>query len=310
MSSRLVAVSALDTIALATEAVRRQVSLTGELDTIFVIDSARRLCGILPIRQLFLGAADALVRDLMIAPVVHVAPGEDQEMVARVMGRYGLSSVPVVDQAGRLLGRVSATDLHDVAIGDVGDDLLRFGGVSAADRAGSGWRTAVRNRLPWLYANLLPAFGGAAVIFFFQGALVRIAVLAVWLPVIGGVSGNAGTQSLAVAVRRLVLEPRRRERIASVVAREAIAGIVNGAALGGAVALVAILLGESWKIGLVVLLAMVGNLTIAGIAGGVAPLLLRRAGRTPTELPATTLTAVIDAIGFALLLALASTLLR
>lgn len=310
MSSRLVAVSALDTMALATEAVRRQVGRTGELDTIFVIDSARRLRGILPIRQLFLASADALVRDVMIAPVVHVAPGEDQDVVARVIGRYGLSSVPVLDPAGRLLGRVSATDLHDVAIGDVGDDLLRFGGVSAADRAGTGWRAAVRNRLPWLYANLLPAFGGAAVIFLFQGALVRIAALAVWLPVIGGVSGNAGTQSLAVAVRRMVLEPRRREPVGAVVIREAIAGVVNGTALGVAVALVAILLGESWKLGLVVMLAMIGNLAIAGVAGGVAPLLLRGAGRAPTELPATTLTAVIDAVGFALLLALASTVLR
>src|ERR1019366_2232357 len=101
--------------------------------------------------------------------------------------------------------RVTAEDVRDVTVDEAADELLRFGGVSVREAIDARWPAAVRSRLPWLYTNLPPAFGAAAVVFFFKGSLLRIVTLAVWMPVVAGVGGNAGTQALAASVRRLIL---------------------------------------------------------------------------------------------------------
>ncbi len=122
--------------------------------------------------------------------------------------------------------------------------------------------------MPWLYANLAPAFGAAAVVFFFKGTLLRIITLAVWMPVVAGVGGNAGTQALAAAVRRLVLRPDRPVHPWRLVRREAAIGTANGVAMGVVVGGVAVLSGESWKLGVVVTAVMVANIALAGVKPG------------------------------------------
>src|SRR5690606_23088428 len=153
---------------------------------------------------------------------------------------------------GRLIGRVTYDDVIDVAEAEATEDLLRFGGVSPDEGLAAGWGEAVRSRLPWLYVNLLTAFLAAAVVFFFKGSIERIAVLAVWMPIIAGMGGNAGTQALAVTVRRLSLGQVPSARVGQVITKELLVGAVNGAAIGIAVAGVAVLLGESWRLGMVV----------------------------------------------------------
>lgn len=309
MTSRVVAVSELDTIGLAVEAVRRQAAAAGDLTEIFVVDAERRLRGVLSVKQLLLAAPAQLVRDVMNRHAVHVAPDEDRQLVAGVIERYNLSAVPVVDAGGRLVGRVTADDVRDVGIDAAADDLLRFGGVLVAEGRDARWSSAVRNRLPWLYTNLLPAFGAAAVVYFFKGSVARIVTLAVWMPVVAGVGGNAGTQALAASVRRLILDPKRSPGLRAMIAREAATGVVNGAGIGIVVGGMAVLLGESWKFGLVVTLAMGANLALAAIAGAALPIVLRRLGRDPALASPVLVTAITDATGFALLLGLASAVL-
>lgn len=309
MTSRVVAVSELDPIALAVEGVRRQAVSVGTLTEVFVVDAERRLCGVLSVSQLLLAAPTQLVRDVMAHGVVHVGPDEDRQLVAGVIGRYNLGAVPVVDGTGRLLGRVTADNVRDAAIDEATDDLLRFGGVSVAEGRDARWTAGVRNRLPWLYTNLLPAFGAAAVVYFFKGAVARIVTLAVWMPVVAGVGGNAGTQALAASVRRLMLNPNRRPRLRRLVVREAVTGILNGAGIGAVVGGMAVLLGESWKFGLVVAVAMGLNLALSAIAGAALPIILRRLGRDPALASSVVVTAITDATGFALLLGLAKLVL-
>ncbi len=136
---------------------------------------------------------------------VRVAPEEDQEEVARLIKRYDVAGVPVVDSAGRLLGQVTFDDVIDVVEEEQTEDLLRFGGVSADEELGARWTTAVRSRLPWLFVNLLTAFMAGAVVYLFKDTVTRTVALAVWMPIIAGMGGNAGTQALAVTVRRLAL---------------------------------------------------------------------------------------------------------
>ena len=121
------------------------------------------------------------------------------------MARYNLPSVAVVDDTGRLLGRVTFDDVIDVVEAETTEDLLKFGGVSPDEELAAPWTDSVRSRLPWLYVNLLTAFLAGGVVYFFQDTLQRTVVLAVWMPIIAGMGGNAGTQALAVTVRRLAL---------------------------------------------------------------------------------------------------------
>ncbi len=309
MTSGLVSVSESDPIGLAVEAVRRQAAAIGDVTEVFVVDAERRLRGVLSIKQLLLASPTDVVRDVMSPNAVHVAPEEDQQSIARVILRYNLTSVPVVNGAGRLLGRVTADDVGSVALDNAAGELLRFGGVSVREAVDARWPAAVRSRLPWLYTNLLPAFGAAAVVYFFKGSLLRIVTLAVWLPVVAGVGGNAGTQALAASVRRLILQSGRTPNLRALIAREAATGIVNGIGIGAVVGAVSVLVGESWKLGLVVAIAMMANLALAAVAGAAIPVVLKRLGRDPALASPVLLTALTDVTGFALLLGLASAVL-
>ncbi|HEY3935266.1 MAG TPA: magnesium transporter [Gemmatimonadales bacterium] len=309
MTARVVSVVDSDQVGLAAESVRRQAASIGDLTEIFVVDAERRLRGVLPVKALLLAEPGAAVRDVMDRGAVHLTPDVDQHQVARILARYNLASVPVVDRTGRLVGRITAADVRDVAADQAAADLLRIGGVPAREAGETSWLVAVRGRLTWLYLNLLPAFAAAAVVYFFQGSLLRAITLVVWMPVVASAGGSAGTQALAVAVRRFTTGSARSRSLRALLVREATIGAVNGVAIGGVVAGVAVLLGESWKLGVVVLAAMTGNVLIATVAGAMVPRVLHRFGREPWPASPVMVTALADACGFALLLGLASAVL-
>jgi magnesium transporter len=240
---------------------------------------------------------------------ISVLPDLDQEEVARLMARYNLPSVAVVDAAGHLLGRVTFDDVIDVVEAETTEDLLKFGGVSADENIAAGWETAVRSRLPWLSLNLLTAFLAGGVVYLFQGTIQRTVALAVWMPIIAGMGGNAGTQALAVTVRRLALGMIPVDVFTRVVGKEVLVGIINGLVMGLAVGMVAALIGEGARLGLVVFLAMVGNLMVAGFAGAFIPLILERVGVDPAVASSIFVTTFTDVCGFLLLLGLAGWML-
>ncbi|HZI74210.1 MAG TPA: magnesium transporter, partial [Gemmatimonadales bacterium] len=236
-------------------------------------------------------------------------PELDQEEVARLMARYNLPNVPVVNERGRLLGRVTFDDVIDVVEAETTEDLLKFGGVSPDEELAAGWDTAVRSRLPWLSVNLATAFLAGGVVYSFQNTIQRTLALAVWMPIIAGMGGNAGTQALAVTVRRLALGMLPVRVFTQVVGKEILVGIINGLAMGVVVGIVASLMGEGPKLGLVVFLAMVGNLMVAGFAGAFIPILLERFGVDPAVASSIFVTTFTDVCGFLLLLGLAGLLL-
>jgi len=309
MTTYLVTVTDVDTVAFALEAIRRQAEDVEDVSEIFVVDAHRRLVGMLPFKQLVLSLPSALVRDVMEPADVRVAPDDDQEEVARKMARYNVPSIPVVDPAGRLLGRITYDDVIDVAEAEATEDLLRFGGVSPDEGLAANWLAAVHSRLPWLYVNLLTGFLAAAVVFYFKGSIERMAVLAVWMPIVAGMGGNAGTQALAVTVRRLSLGQVPSAQVRRLVGKELVVGLVNGIAIGFVLAIVSVLLGESWRLGGVVFLAMSLNLFVAGFAGSFVPVLLERLGIDPAVASSVFVTTLTDVCGFGLLLGLASLVL-
>jgi magnesium transporter len=274
-----------------------------------VVDSDRRLVGFLPFKDLVISRPERPVRAFLTPADTFVTPDLDQEEVARLMARYNLPSVAVVDDEGRLLGRVTFDDVIDVVEAETTEDLLKFGGVSPDEELAAGWRPAVRSRLPWLSVNLATAFLAGGVVYMFQHTIQHTLALAVWMPVIAGMGGNAGTQALAVTVRRLALGLIPVDVFTRVVGKEILVGIINGLVMGVTVGTVATLIGQGARLGIVVFLAMAGNLMVAGFAGAFIPLVLERFGVDPAVASSIFVTTFTDVCGFLLLLGLAGMVL-
>lgn len=309
MTMHTVTVRNTDTVEQALEEIRRQAEQVTEFYQVFVVDHDHRLVGILPFKDLVISKPDRMVGEFMTNADITVLPDLDQEAVARLMARYNLPSVAVVDETGRLLGRVTFDDVIDVVEAETTEDLLKFGGVSPDEELAAGWNVAVRSRLPWLLVNLATAFLAGGVVYLFQDTVRRTVTLAVWMPIIAGMGGNAGTQALAVTVRRLALGLIPSHLFLRVVGKEIVVGIVNGLAVGVVVGIVAELLGEGVRLGLVVFLAMTGNLLVAGFAGAFIPIVLERLEIDPAIASSIFVTTFTDVCGFLLLLGLAGALL-
>jgi magnesium transporter len=214
--------------------------------------------------------------------------------------------MPVVDAAGKLLGRVTFDDVIDVVEAEQTEDLLMFGGGSADEHLGGEWYEAVRHRLPWLYLNLFTAFFAAGVVLLFEETVGRLVILAAVMPVVAGLGGSAGTQALAVTVRRIALGLIPKGTGLGLVGKEMLVGLVNGLAIGIVVGAIMILMGRGWELGVVVTLAMWGSLMVAATVGAAVPLVLERLGVDPAVASSGFVTAVTDIAGFFLLLGLAA----
>jgi len=309
MTTHVVTVPAIATAEQALEEIRRQAEEVQDFYEVFVVDKDHKLVGVLPFKDLVISRPERPVRAFMTDADIFVTPDLDQEEVARLMARYNLPSVPVVDDGGRLLGRVTFDDVIDVVEAETTEDLLQFGGVSADEDLAAGWKDAVRSRLPWLSLNLVTAFLAGGVVYLFQHTIQRTLALAVWMPIIAGMGGNAGTQALAVTVRRLALGLIPVDVFTRVVGKEILVGITNGVLMGAAVGTVAAMMGEGGRLGVVVFLAMSGNLMVAGFAGAFIPLVLERTGVDPAVASSIFVTTFTDVCGFLLLLGLAGWIL-
>jgi magnesium transporter len=314
MTTELVAIPVGLTAAEATEEVRRQAQEMEleDLYVVFVTDHRRVLKGFLPLARLVSASPAAQIADLVEEVPATVLPETDREEVARAVSRYNLTVVAVVDGAGRFLGGVTFDDVLDVMEEENTRDILGLGGTSQAEELRGGWVDAVRSRLPWLCVNLLTASSAAAIIYAFEHVVASVALLAVCMPVIAGMGGNSGTQSLAVTVRRLALTQGTR-RPWSVLFKELLVGATNGLVTGLVLATAAFLLatyeGTDTRLALVVLLAMWGNLTVGSFAGAFVPTMLERLGIDPAIASSIFVTAFTDMFGFFLLLGLASQML-
>lgn len=310
MTTDLIAVSVHLTAAQAIREVRKQAREVGdEFYVIYVVDLLRRLRGIVGLQNLVLAEPDTKLEELVEPPPATVGVEVDQEEVGRIIARYNLPSIAVVGPDEILLGRITWDDVMDVIEAEQTEDLLRLAGADAEEEVRGDWREAVRSRLPWLAINLVTASLGAAVVYLFTDTIEQIVVLAALMPVIAALGGNAGTQTLAVTVRRLALTKETAVRRWGVALKEILVGLVNGAALGAIVGLFSAVAFGRPMLGLVVLLAMWGNLMIASFAGAAVPVFLERIGADPAVASSVFVTAVTDLAGFFLLLGLATALL-
>ena len=272
---------------------------------IYVTDEDGRLEGVVNLRSLLIAPAQTPIAELTLRDVVSVTASTDQEEAARLLKRYKLLSLPVVDDDGHLLGALTADDLIDVLEDEATEDMFRQVGVHEDEDLRSIVRS-VRFRLPWLMVNLVTVLFAGFVVALFESTVARVAVLAAFLPVVAGQGGNAGIQTLTVVIRSLAVGRLRGRDLWRVVLREAATGLINGLVVGVAVGLVAWLWQGNVALGLIVGLALAANMLVGVIAGVLIPMGLQRFRSDPALSAGIWLTTATDVLGFAVFLGLAA----
>ncbi|MGV3577547.1 magnesium transporter [Brevundimonas sp.] len=276
---------------------------------IYVVDPLNRPVGGIPISGLLRAARSVKLSDLM-EPVNEIAADTDQEEVAYVFEKYHLISAPVVDAAGRLVGQITVDDIVNIIQEENREDILRLAGVADEDR-GSSVPEIVRSRVPWLAINLFTAVIGASVIGVFEGTIQQIVALAVLMPIVSAIGGNAGTQALTVTVRALATRELNSSNAPRTFMRELVVGLANGLILAPLIGLATALWfrDENWMIGVVIGTAMVLNLIVAATIGVLTPLTLSKLKFDPAVSSAVFVTATTDFFGFLIFLGLATVVL-
>jgi magnesium transporter len=243
-------------------------------------------------------------------PVNEITVDQDQEEVAYIFEKYHLISAPVVDAAGRLVGQITVDDIVNIIQEENREDILRLAGVADEDR-GSSVPEIVRGRVPWLAINLATAVLGASVIGWFEGTIKQIVALAILMPIVSAIGGNAGTQALTVTVRALATRELNSSNAPRTFWRELLVGMANGLVLAPLIGVATALWfrDEDWRIGLVIAASMVLNLLVAATVGVLTPLTLSRLKFDPAVSSAVFVTATTDFFGFLIFLGLATIVL-
>ncbi len=282
---------------------------TEDVYYLFVVDEEIRVVGVVSLRQLVVVPPWTRVEQIMDPDVIRVRADADQEEAARLMARYDLLALPVVDDAGRLLGLITHDDLVEVLEDEATEDIYRLGGVPEEQPPDVPIPVALRTRLPWLVLNLGTALASVIILSLFEGTIARVAVLAAFFPIVAGVSGSAGTQTLTVTVRGLALGELVPRDGLRTLGRETLIGLANGIAVGGLIALIALLWKGTPMLGAVVGIATLLNMIGAGIAGALVPLIMQVLRIDPALGSPILVTTITDTCGYFIYLGLATLVL-
>ena len=278
--------------------------LPDEFYDIFIVDPRMRPVGGVPVSRVLRSRRTVPIRELKLKELRLIPATMDQEEVAFLFRQYGLVSAPVVDAEGRLIGVITVDDVVDVIQEEAEDDILKLGGVTETDVFARPLET-VKRRAPWLAVNLATAILASLVIAMFEEAIARLVALAVLMPIVASMGGNAGTQTLTVAVRSLAVRELTPANAARVIIKELLVGTINGLVFLLVGAAVALLWFGDPTLALVFGIAMLINLTTAAFAGVVVPLLFHRLGLDPAVASGVFVTTVTDVVGFFAFLGLA-----
>ncbi len=273
---------------------------------LYVVDARRHLVGVTSLRRLLLVSPETPLKRIMTPDIISVRVDTDQEEVASQVASYNLLAVPVVDEENKLAGVVTVDDVIDVIKDEATEDLLRLAGVSGDERIATPPFEALGKRLPWLGINLVTAFVAASVVALFEGTIQQISALAVFMPIVAGMGGNAATQTLTVIVRGLALGELSWINARKALAKESVIGLGNGLALGTAAAIAAWATKGDPMLGLLLGMAMLCNMLMAATAGTLVPLGLKALKVDPALASSVFITTFTDVVGFASFLGLAT----
>jgi len=279
--------------------------LPSEFYDLIIIDPLYHVVGEIPLNRILRSKRNKKIEELTLDDL-HTIPAEmDQEEAAMIFRREGLNSAPVVDNDNRLIGVITFDDIIDVIDEEAQEDILKLAGVEGSDLYRAILSTT-GSRFRWLFVNLMTAIAASIVISFFDATIEQIVALAVLMPIVASMGGNAGTQALTVAVRALATKELSSTNMMRVIGKETIVGTLNGIGFAIIMGVIAALWFSSNMLGLVIAAAMVINLIFAGLFGAGIPIVLDKMGTDPALASTVLLTTVTDVVGFFGFLGLAS----
>jgi magnesium transporter len=273
---------------------------------LFVIDRSAKLVGVVNLRSLVTVPSTERIGNIMSTDVISVRADADQEEAANLMKRYDLLALPVVNDIGQLLGVITYDDSFDIIADEATEDIYRLGGIAQETPTDLPIGEAVKKRLPWLVVNLGMALISAAVLSMFETTISQMAALAAFFPLVAGVSGSAGTQTLTVIVRSLALGEIDSRNAIKVIINQLGLSLVNGLSVGLIITLIALVWKGSAMLGLIAGIATLVNILTTAITGVLIPMLVHKFKSDPALASPIIVTALTDALGYLLYLGFAS----
>ncbi len=294
------------TISQGLQKIREIAPRTEVIETIYVTDAQHRLTGSLDLRELLSTAKTETIRSIMDPGVIYVTPEVDQEEVAKKVSRYDLNSIPVVNAKKQLLGIITVDDVIDVIIEEHDEDMLQMAGVSSEERLNTSLGQSIRFRLPWLLVNLATAFLASFTVKMFESTINKVVALSAIMTIVSGMGGNAGTQTMSVLVRELSHNKITAAEAVKGFFKEILLGIIDGAVNGVVTGVAVYFIYGNFYLGVIVLVAMIGNMIVAGVFGFLVPLVLDKIHADPAVASSIFVTTATDVLGFFIFLGLAT----
>jgi magnesium transporter len=306
MNTDTITIRARLTLDVVLRYLRRLNEIPEMTDNLIVVNRSDQFIGLLPLRTLLVSDPSASVRKMMVTDQEPIPVNMPDTEVARLFERNDWVSAPVVDNNGRLLGRITIDDVVDVIREDADHSFMSMAGLDEEEDTFAPFYRAAPRRAVWLGVNLITAFIAASVINVFQGTIEKVVALAVLMPIVASMGGIAGTQTLTILVRGIAMGQIGRNNQAWLINRELMIGLMNGVLWAVVVAVAASLWFDDWNIGFIIAAAMVINLVTAALTGAVLPLLMTRLNIDPALAGGVVLTTVTDVVGFVSFLGLAT----
>lgn len=307
MTTEFIAISANQTVRSAMYIIKNEAPQAETIYYLFVIDEDKQLAGVISLRDLIVADDDTMISEIMNERVVSVSVGEDQEEVARMMRDYNFLALPVVDFQHHLLGIITVDDIIDVMEEEASDDYSKLAGIADLDTVDRNPFSAAKKRLPWLIILLFLGMFTASLIGRFEETLNKVAILAVFIPLIAGMAGNTGTQALAVAVRGIATGDLEKESKWNIIVREAGTGFITGSICGILVTIIVYIWQGDLFLGALVGISIFITLIIATLAGSLVPLLMHRMKIDPAVASGPFITTINDIISILIYFGIATT---
>lgn len=276
------------------------------LDTLFISDNTRKVVGTVELRDVLINDNDTILADISSKNFISVEPEIDQEEVAAMFRKYDLTVLPVVNKKQIILGIITVDDVMDVMVEEQTEDILKMGGVAKEETLNSTFWDSVKLRLPWLVINLLTAFLAALTVKAFEGTIAKVVALSSTMSMVTGMGGNAGTQTVSIIIRNIAMGNIELKDALPQLKKEILLGLVNGLVIGIITGIAVGMIYQSVYLGIIILLAMVGNLIVSGIFGLLVPLILQKLKVDPALSSSIFLTTATDVLGFFIFLSLAN----
>lgn len=294
------------TVARGLEKIRQIGPRTEVIETIYVTNKQRQLIGSADLRDFLTSPKDRLIRSITDPHVISVTPETDQEEVAKQVSKYDLKSIPVVSRTGQILGIITVDDIIDVIVDEYNEDILQMSGVSKEENLDTTLGESIRMRLPWLLVNLATAFLAAFTVTLFESTIAKVVALSSIMTIVSGMGGNAATQTMSILIRQLAAEEITFREAVRPFCKELLLGVIDGAVCGLVTAVIVIAMNKNVWLGVVVLIAMIGNLLVAGIFGFLVPIIIKKLHADPAVASSIFITTATDVLGFFIFLGLAT----